>query len=185
MKSVLGGARINGGEPLGRAGALVAADAEGNHVAVAELDGQVEDGLRLLGSKLADGVEDPQERDAEICFAALAAAFEAFEEGGEILLAPKADADGDDHLGVQNVLRFQPLHQAVGDELVVFGSAEVSGDVLERGEESGEVARSCRVARPRRGARLPCCGAGGVRGASPVRSSLRGAGGVRPSGVSG
>src|SRR6202041_3929386 len=140
MEAVLGGAGVDGGEPFGRAGALVASDAEGGDVAVAELDGKVEGGLGFFGSELADGVEDPEERDAEIFFAALAAAFQAFEDGREILLAPEADADGDDDLGVEEVLGFEALHQAVGDEFVVCGRAQVSGDVFEGGEESGEVA---------------------------------------------
>ena len=139
MEAVLGGARVDGGEPLGRAGALVASYAEGDHVAIAKLYGEVEDGLGFFGSELADGVEDPEDGDAEIFFAALAAALEAFEDGGEILLAPEADADGDDDLGVKDVLRFEALHQAVGDEFVVIGSAQVSGNVFEGGEESGEV----------------------------------------------
>ena len=40
---------------------------------------------------------------------------------------------------MQDVLFFQPLHQTVGDQLVVIGRAQVLGDVFEREEESREV----------------------------------------------
>jgi hypothetical protein len=130
---------VNVFEKLRRALALVAADAEGDYVAVAELDGEVEDLAGLFRAELADGVEDPEQRDAEVLLAAPAAALQAFEDGREILLAPEADADGNRDLGVQNVLLFQAFHQTVGDEFVVVGRAQVAGDVLEGEEEAGEI----------------------------------------------
>src|SRR3981081_2866019 len=125
VKTVLRAARVGGCEPLWRTRALVAANAEGNNAAIVKLDGEVEHALRLVGSELANGIEDPQKRDAEVFFSALAATFQALENRGEILLAPEADADRNNHLRMQNVLRFQPLHQAVCNQLVVFWGAEM------------------------------------------------------------
>src|SRR3981081_3106323 len=63
MKTVLRAARVGGCEPLWRTRTLVAANAEGNYVAIAKLDGEVEHALRFVGSELANGIEDPQKRD--------------------------------------------------------------------------------------------------------------------------
>ncbi len=45
----------------------------------------------------------------------------------------------DVNFGVENVFRFQLLHEAVGDELVVVGTAEMLADGFERHEEAGEI----------------------------------------------
>jgi hypothetical protein len=100
---------------------------------------QFEDFLRFLNSEVARGVENPQQRDAEIAGAAGASAFEAFEDGGEILLAEEADADRDVDLGVQHGFFFQALHEAVGDEFVVVGAAQVRADRLEGHEKTLEI----------------------------------------------
>src|SRR5581483_556768 len=57
----------------------------------------------------------------------------------EILLPPLADSDRNIHLGVKHVLRFELLHQAVGDEFVVAGGLQVLSKCLERHEESKEI----------------------------------------------
>src|ERR1035441_235315 len=139
MKTVFGGARIHAVKQIGRPFEFVAADAEGDDVTITELYSEVEHALRLLLTELANRIEDPQDRDAKIGFSALAAAFESFEKRREILLAPQADAHGNDHLGMKNVRGFQSLHQAVGDEFVVVGRAQVLGDMLESFEEAHEV----------------------------------------------
>src|ERR1035441_2669566 len=139
MKAVFGGARINRGEPLGRTRLLVATNTERNHAAIAKLDSQIEHALRLLGTELADGIEDPQQRNAEVFFSALATAIEALEKRGEILFAPEADAGRNNHLRMKNVMRLQPLHQPVSNQLVVFRSAQVSCHILKRSEEAFEV----------------------------------------------
>src|SRR5580698_4414214 len=40
---------------------------------------------------------------------------------------------------MQNVLRFQPLHQPVSDQLIVFRSAQMSRHIFECREESREI----------------------------------------------
>ena len=107
MKAVVGGAGVDFGKLLGWSLAFVSADAESDDVAVAELDGQIENLGSFFCAELPDGVEDPEHGDTEVFFAALAAAFEAFEDGGEILLAPEADADGDDYL--ENILHAEVI----------------------------------------------------------------------------
>src|ERR1700683_2573957 len=126
-------------EKLRRRFLLVAADADANDVAVVIADCKLKDFLSGLSAKLADSVEDPHQRDAEVTRAAGTAAIQAFEDGGEILLAPQANANRNVDLGVQNVFFFQPLHQAVSDELVIVCSSQVLGDVLERKQEAGEI----------------------------------------------
>ena len=139
MESVFGGAHVNVREPLRRTFRLVAADTERNDIAVAKPNRQIKHPLRLLNSKLPDSIEDPQKRNAEVAFAARAAALQALENCREILLAPQADADRNNHLGMKNVLRFQPLHQPVCNQLVVVGRAQVAGDIFKGDEESGKV----------------------------------------------
>src|ERR1700675_970971 len=117
MKTVLRAARIGACEPLWRTGTLVAANAEGNHVAIMKLDGEVEHALRFLGAELANGIEDPQQRNAEVFLSALAAPFQALKNRGKILLAPEADANRNNNLRMQNILRFQPVHQPVRNQL--------------------------------------------------------------------
>src|ERR1019366_1958051 len=139
MKTLLRAARVNSREPLRWAGTLVAANAEGHHVAIAKLDGEIEHALRFLGAELPDGIEYPQQRNAEVFLSPLAATFQPLENRGEILLAPEADANRNNNLRMQNVLRFQALHQPVSNQLVVFRSAQVSCYILECREETREV----------------------------------------------
>src|ERR1700674_697388 len=139
MKTVLRAERIGACEPLWRTGTLVAANAEGNHVAIMKLDREVEHPLRFLGAELANRIEYPQQRNAEVFLSALAATFQALENRGEVLLAPEANTDRNNDLRMQNVLRFQPLHQPVGDQLVVFRRAQMSRHVFESRQETREV----------------------------------------------
>src|SRR6266851_1164674 len=60
VKTVLRTARVGACEPLWRTRTLVAANAEGNYVAIAKLDGEIEHALRFLGAELANGIEYPQ-----------------------------------------------------------------------------------------------------------------------------
>ena len=75
---------------------------------------------------MADGVEDPIEREAQLARGALAGALQAGEDGleaGGIEVAPQVDdADGDKDLGVDDALRGEVLHHAPGGQLVVLGS---------------------------------------------------------------
>src|SRR6266446_7596841 len=139
MKTVLRAACVGGCEPLWRTRALVAANAEGNHVTIAKLDSEIEHALRFLGAKLSNGIEYPQQRDAEVFFSALAAMFQALEDRGEILLAPEANTDRNNNLRMQNVLSFQPFHQPVRNQFVVFWSAEMSRHILKSRQEACEV----------------------------------------------
>src|ERR1700730_16382195 len=91
------------------------------------------------GPKLADRVEDPQQRNAEVALPLLAPAIEAFEDGIEVLLAPQTDSHCNVHFGVQHVFPFELFHQAVGDELIVVGALEVFGHCFEGHQKAIEV----------------------------------------------
>src|SRR5438874_495557 len=73
---------------LGRRFLFVTADANGNDVSVAKLCRELEHVLRRLGTKLADRVEDPKQRDAEIFLATFPAMLQALEDGFTIQLPP-------------------------------------------------------------------------------------------------
>ena len=92
---------------------------------------------------MADGVEDPVEREAKFAFAAQAGALEAGKDGleaGGIVVAPHVDdADGDEDLGMNHALRGEALHHAPGGEFVVLGVDELAGDGLEGFDEAGEI----------------------------------------------
>src|SRR5258708_39629845 len=138
MKTALRGARVNPRKPLRRPTTLVAANAEGNYVAIAKVDGEIEHALSLLCAELPDGVEYPQQRDAEVFLSALAATFQALENRGEVLLAPEADTGRNSDLRMQNVLRFQPLHQPVSNQLVVVRRAQAASHIFKSCQEPRE-----------------------------------------------
>src|SRR5215831_900830 len=139
VQAVIASAGVDIAEKFRLGFALIASDAEGDHVTIAITDGEIADRASSVRAELADSVEHPQERDAEVAGAAFASALEAFKDRVEILLAPQVDANRDVDLGVQDIFRLELLHQAIGDELVVSGSLEVFGDGLEGHQESGEV----------------------------------------------
>src|SRR6202167_5272334 len=137
--AVGGGPRVGIAEKFRRCFLLVSADADADNFAIVIADGEFEDLLRRLASELTDSIEDPDERDAEITRAAGAAAIEAFENSSEIVIAPQADANRNVNFSVQNVFFFQELPPAVGCEPVIFGGAQVLGDVLEGKQEAGKI----------------------------------------------
>ncbi len=137
--AVIGSPGVGITKKLGRSFQFVAADADADNFAIMIANGQLEDLLRRFRAELADGVENPDKRDAEVARAAGAAAIEAFEDGGKILFAPEADSNRNVNLGVQNTLFFEALHQTVGDDLVIFRCADVLGDVLKGEQEAREI----------------------------------------------
>ena len=138
-QALVGGIGVDAAEKFRRGLQFVAANADTDDMAVPVASGEFENFLRFLDSEVAGGVEDPKQRNAEIARAAGAAALQTLEDGGEILLAEKADADGNVDLGVQHVLFFQPLHQTVGNEFVVVRAAQVRADRLEGHQKTLEI----------------------------------------------
>ncbi len=136
---------VEGAEGLGAGAALVAAeaDADDGGVVRAHFGGLAEDAIGLLDGEVADGVEDPVEREAQLAGGALAGAFQGGEDGLEaarIEVAPHIDdADGDKDLGVDDALRGEVLHHAPGGQFVVFGVAKAARDGLEGFDELGEI----------------------------------------------
>ena len=137
-----------GAERLGAGPPLVAAqaDADNGRELRPEFGGLAEDSLGLGDGEVADGVEDPVERDPQLALAALAGSFEAGEdglEGGGVVVAPAVDDAGSDKdLGVDHALRGEMLDHAPGGQLVVFGADQAVGHGLEGIEEAGEVCES-------------------------------------------
>ena len=142
------GLGVEGAEGLGAGAALVTAEADADDGGVlgAHFGGLAEDALGLFDGEVADGVEDPVEREAQLARGALAGAFQGGEDGLEaagIEVAPHIDdADGDVDLGVDDALGGELLHHAPGGELVVFGVGEAAGDGLEGLNEAGEVSET-------------------------------------------
>ena len=85
----------------------------------------MKDALGFRNGEVADGVEDPVDREAEFAFGAHRAPFQSREDGFEargIVIAPHVDdADGDVDFGVDDALLGEMLHHAPGGEFVVFG----------------------------------------------------------------
>ena len=110
---------------------------------MAQLGGLAEDALGFLDGEVADGVEDPVEREAKLADGALAGAFQTREDGLEaarIEVAPHIDdADGDEDLGVDHALGGEVLHHAPCGQLVVFRVAQAARDGLEGLNELSEV----------------------------------------------
>ena len=100
---------------------------------------ELEDFLRFFDSEVAGCIENPQQRNTEVARAAGATALETLEDGGEILLAIKADANRNIDLRVQYGFFLQPLHQAIGNQFVVFGAAQMRADRLEGHQKTLEI----------------------------------------------
>ena len=119
--------------------ALVAANSDAYDIAALEPYRLVHYAACLIHSEVADRVEDPIERHAEVAFAALATALGSFEERRKLLSAPLHDAGRDVDFGVNHILRVQLLHHAIGDQLVVVGGAQALGNRLECHQKASEV----------------------------------------------
>jgi len=116
------------------------ADADDGGILVLELGGFLEDAGAGFEAEVADGVDDPEERDVEVLLGAGAGGF----DGGHDLVdvetvLPVEDADGDVGFGVADALGGEVAEHVVGDELVVGGGVEAGGDGFEAEEEGGEV----------------------------------------------
>ena len=131
------GLGVEGTECLGAGKALVSAEADADDGGVlrTHFGGLTEDALGLFDGEVADGVEDPVEREAQLAGGAQTGAFQAGEDGLKtcgIVVAPHIDdADGDVDLGVDDALRGEMLHHAPGDQLVVVRAGEQAGDGAE------------------------------------------------------
>ena len=129
-------------ELVGGAEQLVASDADADDAGVEllEVGGFLEDAGAGFDAEVADGVDDPEERDVEVGFGEGAAAF----DGGDDLVdveavLPVEDADGDVGFGVTDALGGEVAEHVVGDELVVGRGVEAGGDGFEAEQEAGEV----------------------------------------------
>ena len=97
-------------------------------------------------AEVADGVDDPEEGDAEVGFAAGAAAFDGVHDLVDVEAGlPVEDADGDVDLGVADALGGEVAEHVVGDELVVGGGVEALGDGFEA--HAGSWGSRCRCRR--------------------------------------
>src|SRR5579859_4837371 len=138
-KAVIGGIAIEIFERLGRAAAFVTADTDSYNVALSVADREFEDALCRLDSKVADRVEDPENRDAEVALAALASALNAFEHRLEVMLPPMHDSDRDIYLGMQHPLLVQPLHHPVSGQLKIVSGEQTLRDCLKGHQESVKI----------------------------------------------
>ena len=129
-------------EVVGGAEQLVAADADAYDagVLVAELGGFAKDAGAGFEAKVADGVDDPEQRDVEVGLGAGAALLNGGHDGVDVeAVLPVEDADGDVGFGVADALGGEVAEHVVGDELVVGGGVEALGDGFETEQEAGEV----------------------------------------------
>ncbi len=142
------GLGIESAKGFGAGVALVAAEADADDGGVmrAQFGGLAEDALGLFDGEVADGVEDPVEREAQLAGGALTGAFQGGEdglEGARIEVAPHIDdADGDIDLGVDDALLGEVLHHAPRGQFVVFGVSEAARDGLEGLDEAGEISET-------------------------------------------
>src|ERR1035437_7048896 len=145
VKTGLRGLGIKGAKGRGAGAALVAsqANADDGGMSWLEFGSLAEDALGLLDGKVAHGIKDPVDREAQFAFGALAGSLQGGEdwlEGGGVVVAPVVDdADGDVNLGVNHSLSGKMLHHAPGGQLVVFRADQLRGDGLEGVQEAGKV----------------------------------------------
>src|SRR5438477_3095771 len=79
-QSVIGSIRVDAAEKFRRSLDFVAANADSDDVPIPVASCEFEDSLCLLDSEVACGVENPQQRYAEIACAAGPSAVQAFED---------------------------------------------------------------------------------------------------------
>src|ERR1700746_1963103 len=91
--AMVGGPEVRVAEKFGRSFLLVAPNADAGDFAVMIADGKLEDFLRSLSHELADRIENPHQRNAEVSRAPGAPAIQAVEDGREILFTPEANPD--------------------------------------------------------------------------------------------
>src|SRR5215813_1040114 len=118
-KAVVGRVGVNVAKELRGGAALVSPDSEADNITVTKMDCQFCNSLPGFDAELAHRVEYPEKRDTEVVLAAMAAAFQSFEDGRKVLLAPETHAYGDVNLGMQDVLGLELLHEAVRDQFVI------------------------------------------------------------------
>ena len=118
---------------------LVAADSDPCDIVCLEANRFVHNPPCFVDSEVADRVEDPIERHAEVALATLASTLGAFEQRSEFLASPMHHAGRDIDLGMNNALRVQLLHHAISNQFVVVGGAQPLGDGLEGQHEAGEI----------------------------------------------
>src|SRR5207302_1681890 len=138
-ESMFGGIGVWVAKKLWHRATLVTADTKPNDIAVVIAHCKLCYPLRFRRSKLPHRIKNPEKSYAEVALASHAAAFQSFEDRVELLLSPQAHAYRNVNFGVQNVFRFEPLHQAISDQLVVVWALQVLSNGLEGHEEAAEV----------------------------------------------
>src|SRR6185312_14976373 len=124
---------------LGRGFLFVAADTDADYISFAVFRREFKHILGSARTEMAHRVKYPKQRDAEVFLATLAATFQAFKDGIEILLSPQADTDRHVHFGVQHISGLELLHQAIGDQFIIFGSSQLFGESLEGHQKTEEI----------------------------------------------
>src|SRR5271165_6691398 len=81
---------------------FVASQADANNAVadLAEREAFIEYAVSRLCAEVANGVENPIQRHAEVALAAFASAFQAFKQRSELAAAPVNHSDRDVHLRV-------------------------------------------------------------------------------------
>src|SRR5690348_891618 len=113
VKTMITGEGVDVAEKLGARTAFVASNTKAHDAVTFVTDGNLGDAAGFVHAKVANGVVDPEQRDAKVALAANASTFQAFMDGFKIELTQQTDADGNVNLGMEDVFGFQLLHQAV------------------------------------------------------------------------
>src|SRR5579871_326647 len=130
---------VNAAEKLWWSFLLVPAYANADHMPVVIAHGKLEYLLCCFHAKMPGGVENPQQGNAEVACPARPPALQAFKDCREVLLSIQTDSNRDIDLGMKNIVLLQALHQAVGHQLVVVGSAQVGAYFFECHQEGLEI----------------------------------------------
>ena len=140
-QSVLAAAAVNLAKKLRRAAALIAANAKADdaRALLTAAHSLFHHALCRIRPEVTHRVKDPKQRDAKIFLSTPAPGLDAAKNFAELLSAPVHNAYAHIHFCVQNVLRAQALHHAIGDELVIVGGPQALGDRLKGHEEPKEI----------------------------------------------
>ena len=121
-QAVVCGIRVGITKKFGRSFLLIAAHANGGDMAITATYRPSEDIARCAGAEVADRIENPEQGNAEVALAPLAATFHAFEDGRRNPAPPQAHSHRYVDFGMKHVLGFELSHQPVGNDFIVLGS---------------------------------------------------------------
>ena len=135
-QSAIASLRVQIAKPQSGTFRLESSDADRDHPVADAFRGEIENGRCGFRSELADGVQDPANRNGT----PRGFRHQSIEDRLQVLLLPQDHAGRERHFRIANALSGQPLEQSARDQRVIRGPAQLAIDPHVALDESREVA---------------------------------------------